>query len=52
VLQSLKRNPHDSISAVRLGQWLKANRNKVVENYRFESFTDRNKVHQWRVAPV
>ncbi len=48
----LQRRPHDTITAVRLGQWLRANKDKVAGNRRFEGFPNRDKVTQWLVVAV
>lgn len=47
--EALKRHQHDVVTAVKLGKWLNANRDKVAGNRRFEGFKDRDKVTQWFV---
>jgi hypothetical protein len=46
-VQGLARHASDTITAKRLGQWLKANKDKVACDCRFEGFVDRVGVTQW-----
>jgi len=51
-IRSLGRHSRDEITAKRLGQWLKANKDKVAADCRFEGFIDRVGVTQWLVRPA
>ena len=49
-LSALARHPRDEMNPVRLGQWLKQQRERVVAGLRFEGFLDRKETSLWFVA--
>lgn len=49
-LAALARHPRDEMNPVRLGQWLKQQRERVVAGLRFEGFLDRKETSLWFVA--
>ncbi len=51
-VRSLARHPRDEMTPKRLGMWLKASKDKVAADCRFEGFIDRNGVTQWFVQAV
>lgn len=51
-LDLLKRHPRDSVTAVRLGKYLKTQKHRIAGNLRFEGTKARNGSMQWFVRAV